>query len=157
MAFGLQFIPPANSTVLAVGGENSGFDKVANGSNVKVMAWGSSAGLNQKMTSDKKKQITGYKAKLAGDKTKSWGGTQYSVYPYTYDGNESGVDTPSVAWGQANVLSNVNGTDYTNQTTENATLSAELAKIPQNGAVTVSKAPPFNGYTRYKYDNSQSW
>lgn len=121
------------------------------------MAWGSSTGLNQKMTSDKKKQITGYKAKLAGDKTKSWGGTQYSVYPYTYDGNESGVDTPSVAWGQANVLSNVNGTDYTNQTTENATLSAELAKIPQNGAVTVSKAPPFNGYTRYKYDNSQSF
>jgi len=55
------------------------------------------------------------------------------------------------------VLSNVNGTDYTNQTTENATLSAELAKIPQNGAVTVSKAPPFNGYTRYKYDNSQSF
>ena len=157
VAFGSQFIPPANSTVLAVGGENSGFDKVANGSNVKVMAWDSSAGLNQKMTSDKKKQITGYNAKLAGDKTKSWNGTQDSVYPYTYGGNESGVNKPSVDWGQANVLSNVNGTDYTNQTTENATLSAELAKIPQNGAVTVSEAPPFNGYTRYKYDKSQSF
>ncbi|PJM78403.1 hypothetical protein CUU80_09460 [Bifidobacterium scaligerum] len=55
------------------------------------------------------------------------------------------------------MLANVNGTDYSGQTAANVQLSTELAAIPQNGTVAVSDAPSINGYTRYKYDNSQSF
>ncbi|KAB7788977.1 SpaA isopeptide-forming pilin-related protein [Bifidobacterium leontopitheci] len=165
VAFGSQFIPPKNSTVFAVGGQGSGFSQVANGADVKVMAWGAAAGLNQKMNSSKQ-QITGYNARLAGSDTKPWGApatsTTTSVYPYTYEkGNADGAQTPSVVWhADANgnsVLADVNGADYTNQTAENERLSTELAAIPVNGTVGVSDAPSINGYTRYKYDNSQSF
>ncbi|NMM98603.1 SpaA isopeptide-forming pilin-related protein [Bifidobacterium olomucense] len=161
VAFGSQFTPPVNSTVLAVGGQDSGFSQVANGANVKTMAWGTAAGLNQKMNASKQ-QITGYNAKLAGTTTQAWGTKTDSVYPYSYEkGNAGGANTPYVAWNAdangTNVLANVNGTDYSGQTAANVQLSIELVAIPQNGTVTVSDAPSISGYIRYKYDNSQSF
>lgn len=161
VAFGAQYLPSNDSTIIAVEGKSSAFN-----SNVQsiVQAWNSTAsgvtqqqgaGIQQTDRGDKGK--TNFGTKLAGPTTKLWGtassdGTikKQSIYKYGYNNQGDSAaswnqtDFSEVKDGQGNAID-----DYG---TKVSTDSATLKKMPANGTVTFADAPAQNNYERRKYD-----
>ncbi|MBQ1513458.1 MAG: Ig-like domain-containing protein [Bifidobacterium sp.] len=161
VAFGAQYLPSNNSTIIAVEGKNSAFN-----SNVQsiVQAWNSTAsgvtqqqgaGIQQTDRGDKGK--TNFDTKLAGPMTKLWGtsssdGTikKQSIYKYGFNG----VGDSAASWDQTDFsdVKDGQGNAIGEYGTKVSTDSETLKKMPANGTVTFADAPAQNNYERRKYD-----
>lgn len=161
VAFGAQYLPSNNSTIIAVEGEHSAFDSSVQSI---VQAWNSTAsgvtqqqgaGIQQTDRGDKGK--TNFDTKLAGSMTKLWGtsfsdGTikKQSIYKYGFNG----VEDSSASWGQTDFsgVKDGQGNAIDEYGTKVSTDSETLKKMPANGTVTFADAPAQNNYERRKYD-----
>lgn len=173
VAFGAQYLPANDASVLVVEGKNSAFsDSVAS----KVQAWPSSISgttskgggvLQTNRTIDGTTSITNFSTMFAGSCTTVWGSSpvtcatdeagvqKNSVYMY---GDSSGNSDRQATWGvtdfsnakdgQGNSIDSYAGKVMT-------PMSTTAAAIPSNGTVTVSDAPAQSNYVRYKYDYNQ--
>lgn len=161
VAFGAQYLPSNNSTIIAVEGKNSAFN-----SNVQsiVQAWNSTAngitqqqgaGIQQTDRGDKGK--TNFGTKLAGPMTKLWGtsssdGTikKQSIYKYGFNG----VGDSAASWDQADFsdVKDGQGNAIGDYGAKVSTDSGTLKKMPANGTVTFADAPAQSNYERRKYD-----
>lgn len=161
VAFGTQYLPSNDSTIIAVEGEHSAFDSSVQSI---VQAWNSTAsgvtqqqgaGIQQTDRGDKGK--TNFDTKLAGPMTKLWGtsfsdGTikKQSIYKYGFNG----VEDSSASWDQTDFsgVKDGQGNAIDEYGTKVSTDSETLKKMPANGAVTFADAPAQNNYERRKYD-----
>lgn len=161
VAFGAQYLPSNDSTIIAVEGKNSAFS-----SNVQsiVQAWNSTAsgvtqqqgaGVQQTDRGDKGK--TNFGTKLAGSMTKLWGtssadGTikKQSIYKYGFNG----VGDSAASWGQTDFseVKDGQGNAIDEYGTKVSKDSETLKKMPANGTVTFADAPAQSNYERRKYD-----
>ena len=161
VAFGAQYLPSNDSTIIAVEGTHSAFD-----SNVQsiVQAWNSTAngitqqqGAGVQQTDRGNKGKTDFGTKLAGPMTKLWGtsssdGTikKQSIYKYGFNG----VKDLAASWGQADFsdVKDGQGNAIDKYGTKVSTDSETLKRMPANGTVTFADAPAQNNYERRKYD-----
>lgn len=161
VAFGAQYLPANDSTIIAVENKNTAF---SNSVQSAVQAWNSTissvtqkqgAGVLQTKRGDK--GITAFDTKLAGPTTKLWGTastdntiSKQSIYKYGFNGTKDSsaswnqTDFSNVKDGQGNAID-----DYGTKVTKD---SETLTKMPANGTVTFTNAPAQNGYERKKYD-----
>lgn len=161
VAFGAQYLPSNDSTIIAVEGKHSAFD-----SNVQsiVQAWNSTAngitqqqGAGVQQTDRGNKGKTNFGTKLAGPMTKLWGtsssdGTikKQSIYKYGFNG----VNDSAASWDQTDFsdVKDGQGNAIDKYGTKVSTDSETLKKMPANGTVTFADAPAQNNYERRKYD-----
>lgn len=162
VAFGAQYLPSNDSTIIAVEGTHSAFD-----SNVQsiVQAWNSTAngiyaaagGAGVQQTDRGNKGKTNFGTKLAGPMTKLWGtsssdGTikKQSIYKYGFNG----VNDSAASWDQTDFsdVKDGQGNAIDKYGTKVSTDSETLKKMPANGTVTFADAPAQNNYERRKYD-----
>lgn len=173
VAFGAQYLPDNDASVLVVEGANSAFD---NSVASKVQAWPSTVTgttskgggvLQTNRTISGTSSLTNFSTMFAGSCTTVWGSSpvncltdktgvqKNSVYMY---GDSSGKSDHQATWGVTDFSNAKDGQG--NSIDEYATkvmnpMSTTAAAIPSNGTVTVSNAPAQNGYVRYKYDYNQ--
>lgn len=173
VAFGAQYLPDNNASVLVVEGKNSAFsDSVAS----KVQAWPSTVTgttskgggvLQTTRKIDGTSSITNFSTMFAGSCTTVWGSSpvncatdktgvqKNSVYMY---GDSSGKSDRQATWGVADFSNAKDGQGNTiDSYADNVMkpMSTTAAAIPSNGTVTVSNAPAQSNYVRYKYDYNQ--
>lgn len=173
VAFGTQYLPDNNASVLVVEGKNSAFsDSVAS----KVQAWPSTVTgttskgggvLQTTRKIDGTSSITNFSTMFAGSCTTVWGSSpvncatdktgvqKNSVYMY---GDSSGKSDRQATWGVADFSNAKDGQGNTiDSYADNVMkpMSTTAAAIPSNGTVTVSNAPAQSNYVRYKYDYNQ--
>lgn len=161
VAFGAQYLPANDSTIIAVEGRNSAFSSSVQSI---VQAWNSSissitqkqgTGVLQTDRGDKGK--TNFGTKLAGPTTKLWGTAstdndvkKHSIFKYGFNGagdsaaSWNQTDFSEVKDGQGNAID-----DYGAKVSSD---SETLKKMPANGTVTFADAPAQNNYERRKYD-----
>ena len=173
VAFGAQYLPDNDASVLVVEGANSAFD---NSVASKVQAWPSTVTgttskgggvLQTNRTISGTSSLTNFSTMFAGSCTTVWGSSpvncltdktgvqKNSVYMY---GDSSGKSDHQATWGVTDFSNAKDGQG--NSIDEYATkvmnpMSTTAAAIPSNGTVTVSDAPAQSDYVRYKYDYNQ--
>lgn len=161
VAFGAQYLPANDSTIIAVENKSTAFsDSVAN----TVQAWNSSIssitneqGAGVLQTSRGDKGTTNFDTALAGSATKLWGTastdntvSKQSIYKYGFNGKGDSsatwnqTDFSNVKDGQGNTID-----DYVKKVPSD---SETLKEMPANGTVKITEAPAQSGYERKKYD-----
>lgn len=161
VAFGAQYLPANDSTIIAVENRRTAFNSSVASA---VQAWNSSidsitnkqgAGVLQTDRGDK--GTTDFGTALAGSATKLWDTassdntvSKQSIYKYGFNGKGDSsatwnqADFSNVKDGQGNTID-----DYATKVTKD---SETLTKMPANGTVTIIDAPAQRGYERKKYD-----
>lgn len=150
VAFGAQYLPPSNTTILTVGGRVS---PNALGTN-SVQAWQTPIGIKSVTKDGTVRNI--YDASIAGSNTNLWGSTSAtSLKLYDFDHRAYGTiheksgDLSHVSIGGQN-------RDMSSYSEHIARLSDELNTLASTGTVTTGLAPA-GDETYYKYDGSKQY
>ncbi len=152
VAFGSQYLPARDTTILAVGGTAGAISTLGGGSDDHAQAWNAPVGIKSKATGTSTEYH--YKAYIAGAQSYVWGDTGGTATPSVkaYTNTSSDAVTWSGTTGLAG--SGIAGAQNYSHTIDQ--LSSSLSQMTANGIVTTGVAPT-GSYMRYKYDSKKSY